>query len=1312
MLAGAVSLWPCSAVELFGPRLGLRTGHGPTHVVRADFDGNAVPDFAVANWMDGSVSVMLGDGLGGFDETPDIAAADYPSSIAAGDFNADGNADLVVADLREDALILLLGDGEGGFAHGDLIPTGSDPQFVVAGDFDFDGDEDLAVANSGDDTVSALLSDGNGGFSVAATIPVGTFPNFVAVADLDGDGVPDLAVSNSHSDSVSILLGNGSGGFEPAEAIFVGEERFPTAVAVDDFDLDGKADLAVAHGAHDSLSFWFGDGTGSFGREQEIPDDDPELWKAPVWIATGDFDADGDPDLAVANLNGDTITVLRGDALALQADAPGFAVTAEIALPEGPRSLTVDDFSADGALDLAVVLAGIDMVTILPGDGFGGFLPVEEIADIPLRLLVANVRPASVAAADFDGDGDADVAVASVVANSVMLVRRHEDGYFDVENMTAVEVITPSSVAADDFNGDGKLDLAVTEVLQDSVRILLGDGEGGLLPGQESSTGVDPVAIAAADFDLDGDVDLAVANSNRQLPVGSVTVLLNDGSGGFPDADTRSVTAGSNPFSVTTADFDGDGVPDLAVANTNSDHVSIHRGDGNGNFAGLVGGPTMRIDSPEPIAGDYQVGTAAFGPRLTAEGVEGLVELADDGVDPLTDGCQPLTNNFEGRIALIELLDWPPCRYFTEMVKDAQLAGAAAVIVGNQFSDHEPGTVIEGYDPTITIPTVLIYGFEADSIKEALAAGDDVSVTLLHPDADRVVGVGIRRPVSVVAGDFDGDERIDLAVANSWVSTVSILLGDGQGRFADTLQIPAGEGPNNSLVAADLNLDGFDDLAYALGGDHAVGVLISNGEGGFAPMPVFHSGPAPTSLAAADLDGDGVSDLTAAHSLRDSLSLLYNRIHDRVDPNGSNRVDGFDLAEISRLTGAGPGQSGYRRTHDIDLNGVIDGDDLALVASQFGVLMKTASPLRPTLEQTQPSTPGTVTLQPRESVGDVLTVDVMVNATGQLASSAEFVVTTEPPIAMEAVGFDTGDNPFGAIPAIDPDFDTPGRAELRITRLPTEDTALTGMKSLLGLKLRCKAQGAVTLNFAAMDGRANPTLLDASGNPVGAVTFFGGAEVSVEATGSEAVGQKIGFAPPLLQFGDVPPGQAVKERVRLSNFGFSDLRVLDATSTRPEFITFFTAPFTIPPFGTVELPVQFAPVNPGVFAAELIVTSDDPDRTQIRVPVLGRSEPSITVSPSHVLFGTVVLGQATSRRVGVTNRGNAPLILSGVDVADAAFTANVEFLMLNPGEFGAVEVEFQPTEPGDSHGVLSLGFGAPVGRTVVLSLTGSARANP
>jgi hypothetical protein len=593
-----------------------------------------------------------------------------------------------------------------------------------------------------------------------------------------------------------------------------------------------------------------------------------------------------------------------------------------------------------------------------------------------------------------------------------------------------------------------------------------------------------------------------------------------------------------------------------------------------------------------------------------------------------------------------------------------------------------------------------------------------VRATILDRDADSIVRVG-DGPVSLVAGEFDGDGWTDLAAANGRDGTVSVLSGDGQSRFAETLRIPVGGSPV-SLVVSDLNLDGLDDLAYSLSDDDSVGALISGGEGAFAVTPVFHSGPEPASLAAADLDGDDAPDLIAANPPSDSASLLFNRIHDRVDPDGSNRVDGFDVAEISRLRGSVVGDSVYRRTHDIDLNGVIDGDDLALVASRFGELMNVTSPLRPTLEQTAPADLDTVTLQPGDTAGDLLTLDVVVNDDDDWCSAAEFVVTFEPaPLdpdrtpVLEAVGFDPGDFLSGGLTqAYNVDTGRPGQVEVRVARLPVTDHMGAGEARVLSLKLRARRPGTAMLDFAAVAERAAPTLLDASGNPVAGVSFVGGGQVTVEATGAESAGQRIGFAPPLLEFEDRPPGVAAKARLRLSNFGYSDLRVLDVTSTRPEFVTFFTSPFTIPPFGSVELPVRFAPFAPGLFAAELTVTSDDPERPEVRVPVLGRSELSITARPTHVNFGTVAVGDAAMRRIGIANRGNTPLVLTSVTISDATFTASAEFPLLNPGDLGNVDVEFPPAAAGDVRGVLTLGFNAPAEKTVVLSLSGSARVAP
>ena len=152
----------------------MATGGRPSHTATADFDGNGVLDFATANLL-GSVTVVLGDGLGGFDVLPEIVALARPVGIAAGDFNADGTADLVVTHLS-DELLVLIGDGKGGFTASSSMATGEEPVFVASADFDFDGDSDVVVANALDDSVTVLSSNGDGSLTMTAEIPVGDFP--------------------------------------------------------------------------------------------------------------------------------------------------------------------------------------------------------------------------------------------------------------------------------------------------------------------------------------------------------------------------------------------------------------------------------------------------------------------------------------------------------------------------------------------------------------------------------------------------------------------------------------------------------------------------------------------------------------------------------------------------------------------------------------------------------------------------------------------------------------------------------------------------------------------------------------------------------------------------------------------------------------------------------------------------------------------------------------------------------------------------------------------------------------------------------
>lgn len=177
-------------------------------------------DLAVANWVDNTVSILIGNGNGTFQPHIDLPVGLNPRSLTAGDFNGDGKIDLAVAN-QGDNTISILGNGNGTFRPQAPYATGASPTSVATGDFNRDGKLDLAVATSGSFSVSILQGNGDGTFQAPVDHPVFSPYNSVSVvaSDLDGDGILDLAVAGTRSgvgpeDNVSILLGNGDGTFQ------------------------------------------------------------------------------------------------------------------------------------------------------------------------------------------------------------------------------------------------------------------------------------------------------------------------------------------------------------------------------------------------------------------------------------------------------------------------------------------------------------------------------------------------------------------------------------------------------------------------------------------------------------------------------------------------------------------------------------------------------------------------------------------------------------------------------------------------------------------------------------------------------------------------------------------------------------------------------------------------------------------------------------------------------------------------------------------------------------------------------------------
>ena len=299
-----------SLLNVSNPSSGLT----PTSVAVRDFNGDGIPDLAVANFGSGTVTILLGTGNGMFTPATNgtVTVGAEPSSVASGDFNGDGIADLAVTNYGSGTVTILLGTGNGTFTPASNSPlVGSGPNSVVVGDFNGDGIADLAVANTSGNGVTILLGNGNGTFTPASGSPVqaGNGPVSVAEGDFNGDLIPDLAVANASDGTVTILLGNGDGTFTPAANNPVSAGSEPSSVAVGDFNGDGVADLAVTNYGGESVTILLGNGNGTFTSATNSP---VTVGNGPSSVVVGDFNGDGIPDLAVANYGANSLTVLFG----------------------------------------------------------------------------------------------------------------------------------------------------------------------------------------------------------------------------------------------------------------------------------------------------------------------------------------------------------------------------------------------------------------------------------------------------------------------------------------------------------------------------------------------------------------------------------------------------------------------------------------------------------------------------------------------------------------------------------------------------------------------------------------------------------------------------------------------------------------------------------------------------------------------------------------------------------------------------------------------------------------------------------------
>jgi hypothetical protein len=335
-----------------------------------------------------------------------------------------------------------------------------------------------------------------------------------------------------------------------APPVFYDAASGPTYIAAADFNGDSNVDLATANRNANSTSVLLGNGNGTFQPANSYP-----TGQNAAFVAVGHFNGDARPDLAVANAFSNTVSILIANGNGTMQPAVNYAAG------PWPLSIAVGDFNQDTYLDVAVANSDPGSIsgafTVLLGNGNGTFQPSVSH---PLAS-----RPMSVAAADFNHDGRLDLVMANI--GTVTLLLGNGNGTFqDGVNYPSGSAY---QVTVWDFNRDTYLDLATPS--SSNVVVLLGNSSGGFGAPAYYPVANEPTALAVGDLDEDGNDDMAVTRLNAGL----FAVLLGNGDGTFRAG--ASFSSGYDPFGIVAADLNEDTHLDLAVANTDNppDNVSI-----------------------------------------------------------------------------------------------------------------------------------------------------------------------------------------------------------------------------------------------------------------------------------------------------------------------------------------------------------------------------------------------------------------------------------------------------------------------------------------------------------------------------------------------------------------------------------------------------------------------------------------------------------------------------------------------------------------------------------------------------------------
>jgi hypothetical protein len=1276
-------------------------GTGGLSTVAADVNGDGIIDLLTSG-----VTVSLGNGDGTFQPPVGYdSGGQSPVSIALADVNGDGKVDILVAnncayninnfdceDGGSGGVIgVLLGNGDGTFQS--VTPYSSGGLFawsVAVGDLNDDGKPDLLVANDNcademycqsGGTLAVLLGNGDGTFQPAITYnAAGYGSTFVAVADLNGDGKLDAVVGNqctttdgcgggANSSSVGVLIGNGDGTFRPAASFDSGGYAIVSLIAAD-VNGDGKVDLLVADDHAECSTYCpdgmagvlLGNGDGTF-RKSATYDGGGLHGTA---LAVGDVNGDGRPDLIISDSCDASSNCAQGIIEVLSGNGDGTFTAGKIYETGSyqPKSLVIADLNKDGKSDVTVTHYSGESATMF-GNGDGTFRSAPVYAS-------GGGLAQSVAVADVNADGIADIIVSDQCPNnfcsadgSVGVLLGDPDGTFNQVVVYSTGGNSPYSVATADFNGDGHLDLVVANCGTSncggtsfgSLGILINNGDGTFRTAVTySSGGNSAYSVAVGDLNGDGRPDLVVANycgSGCNGTNGTVGILLGNGDGTFQSALTVP-SGGYGANSVAISDVNSDSKQDVIVANQCSTWQNCVSGPPSSGVVSIILGngdgtfkPAVSYD-----AGGYHTQTASVA-DMNADGKPDLI---------VVNQCADSSRCGNGATGL----------------------GTVGILMGNGDGTFQ-APIVADLEVPVGFGPISIADFNGDGHLDIasgagdfllLGNGDGTFLPLLSLEAS---GIGI------AAGDFNGDHKTDLALGG-----VIILLNIGPGSSPTTTSLLSSVNPSEAgqVVTLTASVVSTGGLGTPTG---TVNFLDSNTSLGMSTLNA--SGIATISTSTLSV---GTHPITASYSGDSTFAPSTSGVVNQIVQGSIGTVAPSNLSFSNQTLGLTSAPQNVMLTNTGNVSMAISGISIiGSNSSDFSETNTCPSSLAPGIACSV-----SVTFTPRglgARMASVNITDSAINSPQTVALSGTGiapVVTLTPPslnFGLQSVG--TTSSPQVVT------LSTNGTLNITSIVASAEFGETNNCGDGLPAGGSCQINVTFTPNSSGIQN-GNLTFSDSgTGSPQ---------SVPLSGTGTQSA---VMLTPASLSFGnqtlnsDSPPQFSTLTNTGNGTLTLSSIAVGGAN--HGDFSQTNNCPSTILPNSSCKISVIFKPSATGLRSANVIITDNAPTSPQ-SLPLSGVGvSPAVTFSPTSLTFpDQTIFTTSPAQKLTLTNTGLGILTISGGSLTGQFGETNNCGGTLKPGASCTAEIAFKPKAKGTLRGTISVTDNAP-GSPQTVPLTGT-----